>query len=128
METNIVIIDDDEDDINFLAQAIGKVFPDVNCFVYRSPAEAVMSLTEGDSDVIPNYVFVDYKMPRMNGIECVLALRTDERFEDTVITLVSSGMEDLDKKLFGRFGVNFWFSKPATFGAYAEMLNEVFAL
>lgn len=87
-----------------------------------------MALTEGNSGSVPTYVFVDYHMPRMNGIECVLALRNDERFQDTVITLVSTGMDQLDKRLFANLGVSFWFPKPVTLSGYAAILTEIFAL
>lgn len=127
MKNKVVIIDDDEDDIDILIQAIEQVSPDVNCDAFRYPAEAVMSLTDASFSDIPSHIFIDYNMPRMNGIECVLALRNDGRFDNTVITLVSTGMDQLDKKLYGNMGVTYWFSKPPTFDAYTRLLKQVFA-
>ena len=126
MKHHIVIIDDDEDDIDILQQAIRKVSPDQVCMAYSVPAEAIMAMTEPSSSTVPRYIFVDYNMPRMNGIECVLALRNDKRYSEAVITLVSTGMDQLDQRLFRDLGVSFWYSKPTTLGAYNTMLNEVF--
>jgi two-component system chemotaxis response regulator CheY len=72
----------------------------------------------------PDLVLVDWKMPVMNGLEFVRAVRADDRLRDVPIMMVTSetSMATVAEALAA--GANEYVMKPFTF----EVLREKLAL
>ncbi len=78
-----------------------------------------------DVSDLPVVVFLDLKMPRINGLEVLQQIRTNEitRLVPVVI-LTSSGQEE-DRLTSYRLGVNSFVRKPVVFGEFADAVKQL---
>lgn len=126
----IVIIDDDQDDIELLTQAITEFTQDlseaVRCLPFTSAEEALLSLASPES-AIPDHVFLDINMPRMNGLEALQEIRRVKRLDGTPVTMLSTTIHTDMKTRLKTLGANFTFRKPRKFATYEKILLTVFS-
>jgi len=62
----ILLIDDDPDDCGFFCEAILRIDYKVQC-VTAINGEDALNLLRNHIQVLPNYIFIDLNMPRMDG-------------------------------------------------------------
>lgn len=82
----------------------------------------------------PAVLLLDIKMPRMDGLEVLTALRKEERFKGLPIVILSSSREESDLARSWDLGVNAYVVKPVdvdqffdavrTLGRFWAVLNE----
>jgi CheY-like chemotaxis protein len=117
------LIDDDSDDLEFMRDALRRLDPSIQYMSFVYPEEAINLLKE--LIVLPDYIFIDINMPKINGEDCLRLLRADQKFKTTPIILCSTSMpDDVSQKLL-RAGANFTFAKPNTESGYNSLLEGV---
>ena len=95
----ILNVDDDSDDREFFKEAIRAVDPQIDCMVFQSGEELLTFLDNSTS--IPDYIFIDINMPRMNGYECAQEIRPRQITADTQIIMYSTAFNPRDLTTFG---------------------------
>jgi len=83
----------------------------------------------------PAVILLDIKMPRMDGIEVLQAIRTNPELKNIPIVMLTSSREEPDLKKCYELGVNAYVVKPVNFrdffeavkhlGVFWAMLNEL---
>jgi len=91
------------------------------------------AFTDRQSDD-PAVVLLDIKMPRMNGLDVLKQMRSDERFRRTPVVILSSSREESDLARSWDLGVNAYVIKPVdvsqffqavrTLGQFWAVLNQ----
>jgi CheY-like chemotaxis protein len=71
----IFMIDDDTDDQEVFSQTMGKVVPLAKCEFADDGVHALQKLRSPDPSFLPDLIFIDINMPRMNGIECLAEIK-----------------------------------------------------
>ena len=117
------IIDDDQDDIDVLCEAVAVLKPTFECLTFINPVEALQSLEK--SRVVPAFIFVDYNMPIVNGMAVVSQIRQDDRFRKSIVTVISTGIGEEDAKTFTELGADHVYKKPYTMKDYINIVQEV---
>ncbi|NII09942.1 response regulator [Oleiagrimonas sp. C23AA] len=89
---------------------------------------------EGDPKPLPAVVLLDIKMPRMDGLEVLKHLRSDEKLKRVPVVILSSSREESDLARSWDLGVNAYVVKPVdvrqffdavqTLGQFWAVLNE----
>ena len=76
--------------------------------------DGVDALTLLEQDASPDLAFVDWDMPRMNGLELLQKIRSLEKFSSMQVVMVTAhnSMEDLGQAL--EAGANDFLMKPIT--------------
>ncbi|WP_228027880.1 response regulator [Costertonia aggregata] len=120
----ILLVDDDEDDRQFFADALDSL--DMNTeLVQLTDGEACleyMNLYKNDG---PNLLFLDLNMPIMNGFQCLERIRQQAEFNDVTIAIYStSGAEKDIDETFNK-GANIYLKKPASFQDLKNSLRQV---
>lgn len=78
----------------------------------------------GRADGLPRLVLLDLKMPRVDGIEVLRAMRADDRTRRIpVVVMTSSGQQQDIADAYG-LGINSYLVKPVDFNAFAEVVRE----
>ena len=74
---------------------------------------------------IPKIILLDLKMPKLNGIEVISVLKSDERTKSIPITVLTSSKEGPDIEECYRLGVNSYIIKPVEFDKFVNAVTEL---
>lgn len=75
-------------------------------------------------DSVPRLVLLDLKMPRVDGIEVLKAIRADERTRHIPVVIMTSSQEESDVARSYDIGVNSYVVKPVDFTAMTELARQ----
>ena len=75
--------------------------------------------------VNPAVILLDIKMPRMNGIEVLAAIRGDDKLKAIPVVILTSSREEPDLKKCYELGVNAYVVKPVDFNHFIEAVKQV---
>ena len=75
-------------------------------------------------DVPPRLVLLDLKMPRVNGIEVLKAIKSDERTRRIPVVMMTSSEEESDVAKTYDLGVNSYVVKPLDFNVFADVTRQ----
>ena len=88
----------------------------------------------GRKDGLPSVLLLDIKMPRMDGLEVLQAIRADEQFQRLPIVILSSSREESDLARSWDLGANAYVVKPVdvdqffnaikTLGTFWAVINQ----
>jgi two-component system response regulator len=73
----------------------------------------------------PKVVFLDLKLPRVNGLEVLKALRAHERTQMIPVVMVTSSAEDPDIKAAYELGANSYVIKPVEFESFMDTMKTL---
>lgn len=73
----------------------------------------------------PGLILLDLKMPRMDGLEVLAAVKKDERFRTIPIVMLTSSREESDLIKGYDLGVNAYVVKPVDFKDFAQAIKEI---
>jgi CheY-like chemotaxis protein len=92
----ILTVDDDEEDIEIFLEAVRDIDSSILCLVARSAEEALMILNS-DMD-LPQYIFLDINMPKVDGNTCLREIKRDKRFNKIPVIMYSTydGRKELE--------------------------------
>jgi DNA-binding response OmpR family regulator len=120
----VLIADDDADDYKFLTSAI----QDLTVTVIVSRAENGEILIKILNEKIPDVLFLDVLLPRMNGKECLKEIRSNRRYDSLPIIMYTS-LRDVETIEFCyREGSNLYVCKPNSYSELLEILTRIFTI
>ena len=120
----IIIVDDSSDDRMLLSRYLKSLLSENQRIVcLRSGKELLEYLAQLEMEnieasefevEIPSMVFLDLVMPKMDGVDTLLALRRQPLWADTAVTLVTCSRNDVAVKRAEKAGANAFMPKPFT--------------
>jgi two-component system response regulator len=78
-----------------------------------------------DAENPPKLILLDIQMPKVNGIEVLQKIRSDERTSLTPVVILTSSKEDPDIKACYKLGANSYIVKPVNFEGFAESIKNL---
>ena len=126
MNKVIFLIDDDIDDQEFFMEAVKEVDPNIECHLASSCEEGLELLN--NSEVLPDYIFLDLNMPKVDGKKCLLELKKNARVKEipVIIYSTSSLKKDIDETK--AMGAVHFLTKPAAFRELCEAIENVLSI
>ena len=80
---------------------------------------------EGRTGGEPAVLLLDIKMPRMDGLEVLQQLRTDERLRRIPVVMLTSSREEPDLLRAYELGVNAYVVKPVEFKEFVAAISDL---
>ncbi|NJB36313.1 MULTISPECIES: response regulator [Flavobacteriaceae] len=119
----VLFIEDDMIECMKMQRAVSKLTNKHNIIEAKNGEEALNVLKGGD---LPDVIFLDLNMPRMNGIEFLTILKKDEklRYLPTVILTTSENRADLLECF--KIGIAGYIIKPLKYEDYEEKIKRAF--
>ena len=110
----IVFADDDSDDQEMLADRFLKSHPAMAFKFFKDGNEVLRYLEDCPAGELPCLLLLDYKMPRLTGVEVLKALREDHRYDQIhkIVWSTSGNSEYANQCL--QLGARQYFTKPTS--------------
>jgi CheY-like chemotaxis protein len=120
----IMIIDDDEDDVELFCDAVKEINHDVQCVSASNGEDALNKLTRENAP-LPDFIFLDLNMPRLNGKQCLKRLKNNTKLRDipVIIYTTSKLMEDLEETK--QLGAVHFLTKPNKFNDLRKAIAAI---
>ena len=116
--------DDDEDDIDLFREALKTIDPAIVCSTARDGHEALDTLRAQTEK--PDIIFLDFNMPRIDGMETVRELARIHDLKNIPVVIYSTHLNKEQIRTFRELGVSNFITKPNDFTTLHESLREVF--
>ena len=126
----ILLVEDDPKDIDLTLTALEEYKLANEVVVVRDGAEALDYLhTRGNyrsrSRENPAVLLLDLKLPKVDGLEVLREIRSDERLKLIPVVVLTSSREDRDMVASYKLGVNAYVVKPVDFHEFVNAIKEL---
>lgn len=120
-----LLIDDDLDDQEIFLLALQDIGSPVKCILANDGFHALQMLHQ-DASFVPDYIFIDLNMPRMNGKQCVKELKKIEHISHVPVIMYSTSSSQNDVEESKKLGVAHFITKPTSIYTLTQTLAEFF--
>ena len=127
----ILLVEDNPRDAELTIRALKKKNLANSLFHVEDGVEALDFLfargkySDRDINDTPKVVLLDLKLPRIDGLEVLTAIKADERTQAIPVVIVTSSAEDPDVKKAYQLGANSYVIKPVQFDGFMEAMVRV---
>lgn len=120
---SILLIDDDNDDHEILLVALKMTNLPVALQHAYDGEEAIASLKKANQH--PHLILLDLNMPRMNGKQCLKAIRAHEEFNAIPIHIYSTTVKPEIVEEAREMGASGFIEKPSEIATLVQVLTDL---
>ncbi len=126
-EKTVFLADDDIDDCFLFEDALSEVSTHTKLTTANDGIE-LMNILEKTVPPQPDVIFLDLNMPRKNGFECLIELKSINRFKDIPVVIFSTSSETgfIDKVYEN--GADYYLCKPGSFQHLKSAISKVLSI
>src|SRR5947207_13028172 len=117
------LVEDNPSDAELTQRALRKSELGARLAVARDGAEALEYLLS--SRPRPKVIFLDLKLPKIDGIEVLRRVRADERTKAIPVVVRASAQEERDISECYKLGVNSYIVKPVEFDKFYKAVADL---
>jgi CheY-like chemotaxis protein len=126
----ILVVEDDPNDVELTLIALGEYHLANEVVVTRDGQQALDYLyCRGEFRTRPNenpaVMLLDLKLPKVDGLEVLQQIKTDESLRMIPVVVLTSSHEEKDKMRSYKFGVNAYVVKPVDFHEFVNAVKEL---
>ena len=126
----LILFEDSQNDIELFLNVVEWIDMGDQVRVFPDGREALEYLLgtgkfEGNALDYPAVIFLDLKMPLMDGIEVLKALKENPRTVTHPVVVFTSSNQDIDVVKSYQLGANSYVVKPVQFEKFAETIREL---
>jgi CheY-like chemotaxis protein len=122
----LFLIDDDLDDREIFREAVATCNPNIDVLFATDGVSALEIL---DSSVIqPDVIFLDYNMPRMNGLECLKRLKANPETKNIPTIIYTTSGDREQEKVILLLGADYYMQKTVSFDGLCKELARLLDL
>jgi two-component system response regulator len=125
----VLLVEDNADDVTLVLRVFNRagVIGDHEVVVARDGAQAVDFLLGPGAAAhpLPRVVFLDLKMPRVDGLEVLRRVRADPRTRRVPVVVLTSSDEERDLRASYDLGANSYVRKPEDATRFFEALSAL---
>ena len=107
----LLIVDDDEDDRNYFIEAVSEIDSSILCVTAKDGQQAMEMLTN-ENLALPNIIFLDLRMPKVNGRQCLARIKADNRLSEIPVIVYTTSAEVAEANSLQQFGAVRFVTKP----------------
>jgi CheY-like chemotaxis protein len=126
----ILIVEDDPNDVELTLTALAEYNPANEVVVTRDGQQALDYLySRGEfstrSNDNPAVMLLDLKLPKVDGLEVLQKIKSDERLKMIPVVVLTSSHEEKDIMRSYTLGVNAYVVKPVDFHEFVNAVKEL---
>lgn len=126
----ILLVEDNAADLELALHALRKNKVANTIHIARDGEEALQFLFRqgsysGRDATLPKVVLLDLKLPKVDGLEVLKAIREDERTKCIPVVALTSSKEQKDILTSYKLGVNSYIQKPVDFEQFQQAIQQL---
>src|ERR1700682_6311779 len=121
---DILLVEDNPNDVQLTLHALNRYRLTNRVRVVRDGAEA-LAFPHAQGAEGPKVVFLDLKLPRVDGIEVLRAIRGDPRTRTIPVVILTSSREERDIAQTYALGANSYIVQPGDFDQFTEAVRQL---
>jgi two-component system response regulator len=127
----ILLVEDNPRDAELTIRALKKKNLANSLYHVEDGVEALDFLfargrySDRDINDAPKVVLLDLKLPRVDGLEVLTAIKADERTQAIPVVIITSSAEDPDVQKAYQLGANSYVIKPVQFDSFIDAMVRV---
>ncbi|WP_159477386.1 response regulator [Dyadobacter sp. 3J3] len=120
----IYLADDDPDDRYLISDAIKKIDPDIKIVEAENGSDLLLSIQEKQfiSQVL---IVLDMNMPRMNGLETLIAIRSNPFHAAVPTVMISTSADPRLVESAYKEGIDDFIAKPNSYDQFMELADKL---
>lgn len=108
---NILLADDDQDDRDLFTEAVHEAKENIRCITLENGEQAISYLNDPNNEP-PDYIFLDLRMPRMSGRQCLEIIRQQPRLMNIPVIIYTTSDDVEDSRDLAEMGATHFVTKP----------------
>lgn len=130
-ERTILLVEDNPDDVKLTLRALKHHNISNEVVVAEDGIEALDYLfgrgkyKDRDTSNMPEVILLDLKLPRMDGLEFLKHLRSNQRTSLLPVVILTSSKEEQDKIKGYKLGANSYVRKPVDFNEFIKAVQQL---
>jgi CheY-like chemotaxis protein len=120
----IFLVDDDEDDREMFLEALREINESF-AFASAEDGEKALHYLKDESNRLPDLIFLDMNMPRLNGRQCLEEIKKSIRLKSIPVVVYSTTKREEDVRETSRLGAVHFLTKPVLFTDITSELGFV---
>jgi CheY-like chemotaxis protein len=126
----ILFVEDDPKDIELTINALSEYNLANDIQVARDGVEALDYLFRrgqftGEAEGNPVVILLDLKMPKLDGIQVLRQIKSDENLQTIPVVIMTSSRESRDLETCYQLGANAYVVKPVKFTDFVEAVKGI---
>ena len=128
---DIVIVEDNHHDVEMILDAFHELEIKSEALIFSDGAEAVKNFFNTSGKFfsgkykLPRLILLDLKLPKINGLEVLKLLKSDERTKSIPVVVFTSSNEERDRTESYKLGVNSYLVKPLDADQFTEHIKQI---
>jgi CheY-like chemotaxis protein len=118
------IADDDPEDRELFIEALRSIDALCECITATDGEDALSKLNDGLPQ-LPDFIFLDLNMPRINGRDCLAAIKKNSRINQIPVIIYSTSAEKKDMQETIQSGAAYFLQKPNRFDDLSKALSNI---
>lgn len=123
---NILLADDDKDEYFLFEKALEELSVLTHLKTVSNGEELINYLTE-NTEHLPDVIFLDLNMPRINGSECLLKIKGNKKLKHLPVIIYSTSLRDESVDELYKNGAHYYLHK-SNFAELPECIRKVLAM
>lgn len=130
-EYEILIVEDNPHDAELMLRSLQKNHLANNIIVLEDGEKALdfifcrESFAHRDMLMPPKVIFLDLKLPKLNGLEVLKEIKEDPNTKKIPVVIITSSREDPDIHTAYELGANSYVVKPVDFSDFMETMTDL---
>jgi len=120
---NVFLADDDSDDRTFFSDALREIPIQTKISEFNNGVDLMASLLANDTQK-PDVIFLDLKMPMMDGFECLADIRDLVKYADTPVIIYSTSYHPKEITRLNEMGASLYLQKPSSYNQLKTLLHK----
>jgi CheY-like chemotaxis protein len=120
----ILLIDDDPDDSAIFSEAVKECDPAID-FETVPDADQALTYLKDSKNRLPDFIFLDLRMPGMTGQQCLVEIKRDPRLAPVPVIVYTTSKDVSESILLKNLGAVHFMSKPVSPDDVYYMVSHV---